>query len=121
MSIFDRLSRNKFHGEASHDGSPLLWPGTPEGFPVRSGRGGAKPLLKDSEYENIPLRLDYDCGWFDLDKEDDLKRFRVVMDHLTSGVWLRVKRTDVPTATGGLRVFLEWAYVSGETKGLPHD
>lgn len=113
--LFDRISRKKFYGDKLADGSSLLWPGTPDGFPVRMDPRQGTPLLKGDEIDDIPIRLDYDCGWFELSDPACLPRWKEVMDRITSGVYLRLKRTDViDPNTGNLKVFLEWAEASGD-------
>lgn len=113
MSLFNRLNRNKYAGDLGPEGQRLAWPGTPEGFPVLIDPKIGSPLTKQTEYENMPVRLDYSCDWFDLDDAEQLQKFREIMDRITNGVYLRLKRTDVQKSDGGLRVFLEWAKAFG--------
>jgi len=121
MSLMERISRRKFHADkATDDGDPLIWPGTAEGFPLR---GNVVPHLKQDEYENLPLRFDFDCGWFDMNDTESVKRYRKVMDHIASGLYHQWKRHDLPDpATGNLRIWLEWLVVTGElpNRGSAH-
>lgn len=113
MSLMDRVSRRKFHADkVTADGDALIWPGTAEGFPLR---GTAAPNLKQDEYENLPLRFDFDCDWFDIDDVEARKRYKVIMDRIASGLYYLWKRHDLPDpTTGKLRIWLEWLVVTGE-------
>lgn len=113
--LFDRLSRKKFYGDKAPDGSPLIWPGTAEGFPVRYDPRFGVPQFRGEEYDNIPIRLDYDCGWFDMTDADDLKRWKEINDRIASGLYVKRNRIDLKDeAAGTLKVFLEWLIVTGD-------
>ena len=112
MSLMDRVSRRKFHNDKLANGESLIWPGTPEGFPLR---GKVIPHLKQEEYENLPLRFDFDCDWFDINDDDSRTKYKQVMDRIASGVYYLWKRHDLPDpATGKLRIWLEWLVITGE-------
>ena len=91
----------------------LHWPGTADGFPFR---GAVAPDLKQDEFQDIPLALDYHSERFLLWEPSEKFRFDKVMDHIVNGLYMQHKRIDRWSDEHcGLMVWLEWVQIYGET------
>jgi len=105
-------------GSTSEHGADLHWPGTMDGFPFR---GPVVPDLRQQEYENVPLALDYHSGQFRLWEPDGKAAFDDVMDKIVNGWYMQHKRIDRwSNEHCGLLVWLEWVQVYGETPAGKH-
>ncbi len=111
-----RGSMRKFfddRGGPDHGGD-LTWPGTADGFPFR----GPVPDLRQDEFQEIPLALDFKAQVFFLWDADSKAEFESVMDRIVNGWYMQHKRVDRWSDQHcGLIVWLEWVQVYGET---PH-
>ena len=94
--------------ESQHAGT-LHWPGTADGFPVRGAAGD----LRQQEFEDIPLSLDYKSREFQLWKPDEKDEFDAVMDRIVNGWYMQHKREDYRVTEGRI-VWLEWVQIYGE-------
>lgn len=102
-------------GPASAHGEALTWPGTPDGFPFR----GPVPDMKQDEYEQIPLALDYHSQTFRLWEPEEKAGFDQVMDRVVNGWYMQHRRIDRWSDQHcGLVVWLEWVQIYGETPGV---
>jgi hypothetical protein len=99
-------------GSGTDHRGQLLWPGTADGFPVRTD--GPIPDLRQAEYEDLPLALDFHSGEFCLWKPEDKARFDAVMDRIVNGWFMQHRRID-KESPDGLKVHLEWVQIYGET------
>lgn len=103
-------------GGADHGGD-LSWPGTADGFPVR----GPVPNLKQEEYQDIPLALDFKSERFCLWVPEEKARFEIIMDRVINGWYMQHKRVDRWSDDHcGMVVWLEWAQIYGETAAAKH-
>jgi hypothetical protein len=114
-----RGSMQKFFadkGGNAHGGN-LNWPGTQDGFPVR----GPAHNLKQDEFQDIPLALDFKSGVFRLWEPAEKQAFEEVMDRIVNGWYMQHKRVDrwCDEHTGML-VWLEWVQIYGETTAAKH-
>lgn len=99
-------------GAGSEHRGQLLWPGTADGYPVRTD-GASAPDLKQAEYDNLPLGLDFHSGDFQLWEPESKERFDAIMDRIVNGWYMRHVRIDKETPEG-LKVHLEWVQIYGE-------
>jgi len=99
-------------GSNSEHGGHLHWPGTEDGFPFR---GAVSPDLRDEEYANIALALDYHSDSFRLWEPEQKMKFDDVMDRIVNGWYQQHKRIDRWSDQHcGLVVWLEWVQIYGE-------
>jgi hypothetical protein len=103
-------------GQGSEHGGKIHWPGTADGFPFR----GPAPDLKQQEFADVPLALDYHSREFRLAVPDDKAEFDLVMDRIVNGWYMQHKRDDGRDEGGGRIVWLEWVQIYGETPGTKH-
>jgi hypothetical protein len=106
-------------GPADEDhGGALHWPGTADGFPFR---GPVAPDLKQNEFEDLPLALDFHSGMFMMWDADQKAGFDNVMDRISNGWYMQHKRIDRWSDEHcGLLVWLEWVQIYGETPAGKH-
>jgi hypothetical protein len=99
-------------GPNSPHGGYLQWPGTVDGFPVRSNSPLA-PDLKQSEFDELPLSFTYKSEKFELWRPEQKAHFDEIMDRIVNGWYLKYNRNDT-TSTEGVTVWLEWVQIYGE-------
>ena len=96
-------------------GGTLHWPGTPEGFPVRSTGGSMALLRADEAQERIVHVIDFHSRLFRLFDPGDKALFDKVMDRIVNGWYIQLRRVDRwSDDPGGLIVWLEWGQVYGQ-------
>ena len=109
------MSIKKYYGEfggAAHGDNRLFWPGTLDGYPVKTH--GLPPDLKKEEVENLELQLDYKSKMFELWDEKQKAEFDEVNDKIVNGWYLLQRRSDNwDDEKKHFRVWLEWAQVYG--------
>ncbi len=105
-------SMKKFFADRSDGrGSEIHWPGTADGFPFR----GPVPDLKDTEFTETPLAMDYHSQRFCLWDAAEHAAFNEVMERIVNGLYMQHKRMDRWSDThGGMLVWLEWVQIYGE-------
>lgn len=110
------MSIKKYYGEtagAAHGAGLLHWPGTLDGYPVKSGNS-LPPDLKKEEVENLDLQLDFKSKMFELWDESQKAEFDDINDKLVNGWYILQRRTDHwDEEKKHYRVWLEWAQVYG--------
>lgn len=109
-------SMRKFFSDRGGPDSPhrenLTWPGTEDGFPYR----GSVSDLKQDEFEQIPLGLDYHSQAFRLWEPTEKAAFDDVMDRIVNGWYKQHRRVDRWSDDPcGMIVWLEWVQIYGET------
>src|SRR5262245_26831277 len=108
-----RLSKYFGTNEDQHDGT-LVWPGRPDGYPLRF-KGQERPLLPQSELEDVPVVFDAKVRIFDLSKQQDLDDYRDILDRHFNGWYQITKNTEVyDESIHSWRVRLEWVQIYGE-------
>lgn len=100
-------------GPQSGHGGHLLWPGTVDGFPVRSD-SPLPPDLRQGEFEQLQLVLDFKSREFRLWLPEEKTAFDDVMDRIVNSWYMQKNRRDRDTPEG-LAVWLEWVQIYGET------
>lgn len=102
-------------GGPVHNGV-LHWPGTPDGFPVRTpDKTAVPPQLRGDEAFAINHVIDFHCQLFDLAKPQDHQAFQSVMDRVANGWYHVSRRTDRwPDNSVAPQVWLEWYQIYGE-------
>lgn len=119
------MSIRKYFGEVNgtqHGDARLHWPGTLDGFPVKSAGSALPPDLKKEELENLDLQLDFKSRMFELWDPKQKEEFDDVNDKIINGWYLQQRRSDQwDEEKKHYRVWLEWAQVYGmiPTKGKP--
>lgn len=112
MSLIDRLSRRKYYQEnALSDGTPLVWPGTPEGIPFA---GKVVPHLRGDDIDNIQYRLNFHAKWFNLSNETELAEFCRIKDKIKNGLYSEFADTRIEQPDGSLKTLLEWGEIYAE-------
>lgn len=110
------MSIRKYHGENGgypHGADKLHWPGTLDGYPVKS-TGALPPDLKKEEVENLDLQLDFKSKMFELWDVSQKADFDDINDKLVNGWYMLQRRTDHwDEEHKHFRVWLEWAQVYG--------
>lgn len=110
------MSIKKYYSELggmAHGGGALHWPGTMDGFPVKSD-GGLPPDLKKEELESLDLQFDFKSKMFELWDPVQKAEFDDVNDKIMNGWYLRQHRTDHwDDEKKHYRVWLEWGQVYG--------
>lgn len=106
-----------FHVQQNSFGEPLAWPGTLDGYPF----AGTPPRhLKQEEYEDVPLRLNY-C-WDEFILPRDRERYIEIKDRAANG-WYLLRKEDGPhydPESKTYRATLEWVEVYGVTPPPKH-
>jgi hypothetical protein len=101
------------------DGTPLVWPGGPEGYPFR-GKSPPK-LLRDEEYEKLKLSGKFRCRTFYLNDDKDRKDYELIRDKCSNNYYAqldRVREWDEEKKT--YRIYLEWLEIAYEgPAGVP--
>lgn len=99
-------------GPNTEHGNYLFWPGTVDGFPVRSNQA---PHLRQHELESLPLSLNFRSRMFRLWEPTDKRAFDQVMNCIINTWYREHKRYDtwVPEQQAYL-VWLEWIQIYGE-------
>jgi hypothetical protein len=117
LSLFERLSRKKYHSEQTlSDGTPLIWPGDANGIPVA---GKVIPNLKGDQYDNLKYQLNFHCRWFDMMSHADtetmggLESYARINDKIMNGLYIERRRRELEK-DGNLYVLLEWGELYGE-------
>jgi hypothetical protein len=109
------VSIKKYYGEQgdfAHGGERLYWPGTMDGYPVRTK--GMLPDMKKEEAENIELQLDFKSKMFELWDPAQKSEFDEINDKIINGWYLMQRRNDHwDEDKKHFRVWLEWAQVYG--------
>lgn len=103
--------RDKGGPESGHRGQ-LMWPGTADGFPVL-GNGQTPPDLRQEEYDNLPLSLDFKSDKFEMWDADQKNRYDEIMDRIVNGWYMQRERRVLDTERGPL-IWLEWVQIYGE-------
>lgn len=110
------MSIKKYQNEQSntqHDGALLYWPGTTDGFPIKSD-GGVVPDLKKEETDNIDLQFDFKSQMFELWDSTQKREFDEINDRIVNGWYVMHKRVEHwDEDKKHLRVWLEWSQVYG--------
>lgn len=109
---------SKFFGTRGGPGTEhkgnLHWPGTAEGFPVRT-YGEGLPNLRQEEFEDLPKILDYHSQRFLLWLPEEKAAFDIIMDRIANGWYSLSRRIDRWSDQNlGLAVWLEWVQIYGE-------
>lgn len=98
-------------------GGQLHWPGTADGYPFR----GPVPDLRQQEYLDVPLALDYHSSIFHLWLPDEKEQFDAIMDRIVNGWYMQHKREDRWSEQhDGMIVWLEWVQIYGESPNAKH-
>jgi hypothetical protein len=108
------VSIHKYYGEQGgfNGADKLHWPGTLDGYPVKSR--GLPPDLKKEETENLELQLDFKSRMFELWDPEQKANFDDINDKIINGWYLQQRRTDNwDEEKKHFRVWLEWAQVYG--------
>jgi len=106
-------SLSKYFGmRADEDGQKLFWPGTLEGFPLRSP---APPTTTQDEFEKIPLV--YDAKVKALQLPRDVEEYQRIIDRCANGWYvLRHERiSEYDKEKECYYVLLQWLEIYGET------
>ena len=104
-------------GDQSPHGGELSWPGTADGFPFR----GQSANLRQEEYQDIPLALDYHSQVFKLFEPTEKVAFDAVMDRIVNGWYMQHNRVDRWSDEHfGMVVWLEWVQIYGEAATQKH-
>jgi len=115
-----RGSMRKFFADrgGSEHGGKLHWPGTTDGYPFR---GDQVPDLRENEFNDVPLALDFQSAHFKLWDPEDKRRFDAVMDRIVNGWYMQHQRKDIPVDGQDLPlVWLEWVQIYGEDTNAKH-
>lgn len=117
MSLFDRISRRKYYHESKlSDGTPLVWPGTPDGIPYA---GKVIPNLRGSEIDDIRYQLNFHAKWFNLAQPQELEEYCRIKDKIKNGLYVEYRQKDIDQPDGSIKTFLEWGEIYAE--GSPSD
>lgn len=102
------MSFGKYHGETSDsDGEQLWWPGGPNGFPFRGNN--KPPIVKEEEYQNLPITSKFRNKLFYLSDEEDAKMYTYIRDKCANGLFIPIdKERTWDEATKHYKVYLEW-------------
>lgn len=93
--------------ESGHDGE-LVWPGTPDGLPMRV-TGSARPLLRNEELEDAPIVCDAKAKVFNLSIPEDLLEYQGILDRYANGWYDIISKAEMYDQTiQNWRVKLEW-------------
>lgn len=114
-----RGSMRKFFADVggNQHGGALTWPGTVDGYPFR----GNVPDMRQDEFQEIPLALDYKAQLFKLFDPVDAEAFANVMDRIVNGWYMQHKRIDRWSDDPcGPIVWLEWVQIYGESPAGKH-
>ena len=101
------MNRAAKYRSLSHDasGQPIVWPGTPEGFPFR---GEVKAPVKQQEWEETPHEFDVHTEVLTLPGQ--MERYDEILDKVANGLWL-LRRETPPSynpTTGTYHVMITW-------------
>lgn len=120
MSRISNISLMKFFGDRGgpeHGDTRLNWPGTLDGFPVRSN---TVPNLKQDELEDLPLQMDYKSEMFELWDPAQKTRYDKIKDYIQSGLYLQIERRVMERPDKHhIQIWLEWAQVYGVVPDAP--
>ena len=87
----------KYHGEVENNqhgaGWKLNWPGTIDGFPVRT-RGSSAVNLKQAELDELELQYDFKSKMFKLWDAADKQEFDDVNDKIVNGWYKLLQRSE---------------------------
>lgn len=113
-----------YYGEQDdrHKGK-LLYPGGPDGYPIRLAEGeNPTPLLRQEEFDSLETKNDFRWKLFDLSKAEDAAEYVYVMDRVTNGWFSLIARERhwIPEEQKYL-VYVEWVQIytqlpKGETR-----
>lgn len=98
---------------ADADGTPLIWPGGPEGYPYR---GNAPPaLLKDEEYEQLKLSGKFRCRIFYLNDDKHKREYEIIRDKCANNFFVLLdKDRQWDEETQNYRIYIEWLEIAYE-------
>jgi hypothetical protein len=110
-----RVSLHQFMRESSWGGDPLVWPGV-NGLPFT---GKTVPDLRGDQADNLPIKIKFDSGTFDMWDPDSKKRYDDVCNHIASGVWMQ-KHREPRWTEKGMQIWLEWYILAHELPETKH-
>jgi hypothetical protein len=91
----------------------LVWPGNKDNYPLRLPRGAVAPILRQQEYDNLPVHFDYKSGVFRSWIPEEFKTYQEICDRCFNRLWCCIRRfeqvaTDPDTKQQGWLFYIEW-------------
>lgn len=99
----------------------LHYPGTADGFPIRTPRGAAAPPVKDHEYGRIPIVADFRIAVFNTWEPESLAKYQELLDRIVNGQFQLCRRTEPAFVAEkqGWTWFVEWVQPYGSMGEAP--
>lgn len=115
------MTTGKYVGDQSQDmhGGQLVWPGGPNGFPLRATHG--HPLMpRQQEYQQTQAHYDFKCKEFCTNDHEQMAEYRQLMDWIANGYFRLMRRLEqYDPEKKGWKFWVEWVQVYETPAGPP--